>query len=66
MPPALCTCQRTYLPQGIVMGHSMRPEHTRACSLNGFYLLLGITHLFPHNELVYLQYTAVATNTRAD
>ena len=29
-------------------------------------LLLGITHLFPHNELVHLPYIAVATNTRAD
>ena len=28
--------------------------------------LLGITHLFPHNELVHLPYIAVATNTRAD
>ena len=26
----------------------------------------GITHLFPHNELVPLPYIAVATNTRAD
>ena len=29
-------------------------------------LVLGITHLFPHNELVHLPYIAVATNTRAD
>ena len=28
--------------------------------------LLGITQLFPHNELVHLPYIAVATNTRAD
>ena len=28
--------------------------------------VLGITHLFPHNELVYLPYIAVATNTRAE
>ena len=28
--------------------------------------LLGIIHFFPHNELVYLPYIAVATNTRAD
>ena len=28
--------------------------------------MLGITHLFPHNELVHLPYIAVATNTRAD
>ena len=27
--------------------------------------LLGITHLFPHNELVHLLYIAGATNTRA-
>ena len=27
---------------------------------------MGITHLFPHNELVLLPYIAVATNTRAD
>ena len=31
-----------------------------------YYYLLGITHLFPHNELVHLPYIAVATNTRAD
>ena len=31
-----------------------------------FLLLLGITHLFPHNELVHLPYIAVATNTRVD
>ena len=30
------------------------------------YLLLGITKLFPHNELVHLPYIAVATNTKAD
>ena len=29
-------------------------------------LMLGITQLFPHNELVHLPYIAVATNTRAD
>ena len=29
-------------------------------------VLLGITHLCPHNELVHLPYIAVATNTRAD
>ena len=28
--------------------------------------VLGITHLFLHNELVHLPYIAVATNTRAD
>ena len=28
--------------------------------------VLGITHLFPHNELVHLPYIAVANNTRAD
>ena len=28
--------------------------------------MLGITHLFPYNELVHLPYIAVATNTRAD
>ena len=28
--------------------------------------MLGITHLFPHNELVHLPYIVVATNTRAD
>ena len=28
--------------------------------------MLGITHLFPHNELVNLPYIAVATNSRAD
>ena len=28
--------------------------------------LLGITHLFPHNEVVHLPYIAVTTNTRAD
>ena len=28
--------------------------------------LLGITHPFPHNELVHLPYIAVATNTRAN
>ena len=28
--------------------------------------LLGITHLFPHNELAHLPYIGVATNTRAD
>ena len=27
------------------------------------YFLLGITHLFPNNELVHLPYIAVATNT---
>ena len=27
--------------------------------------MLGITHLFPHNELVHLPHIAVATNTRA-
>ena len=26
----------------------------------------GITHLYPHIELVHLPYIAVATNTRAD
>ena len=30
------------------------------------HFVLGITHLFLHNELVYLTYIAVATNTRAD
>ena len=29
-------------------------------------IMLGITHLFPHNEIVHLPYIAVATNTRAD
>ena len=29
-------------------------------------VMLGITHLFPRNELVHLPYVAVATNTRAD
>ena len=29
-------------------------------------LLLGITHIFPHNKLVNQTYIAVATNTRAD
>ena len=28
--------------------------------------VLGITHLFPHNELVHRPYIAVATNTRVD
>ena len=28
--------------------------------------VLGITHLFLHNELVHLPYIAVATNTRVD
>ena len=28
-------------------------------------LLLGITHLSPHNELVHLPYIAIATNTSA-
>ena len=28
--------------------------------------VLGITHLFPYNELAHLPYIAVATNTRAD
>ena len=28
------------------------------------YVLLGITHLIPHNELVHLPHIAVATNTR--
>ena len=28
-----------------------------------FYIVLGITHLYPHNELVHLPYIAVATNT---
>ena len=28
--------------------------------------MFGITHLFPHNELVHLPYVAVATNTRVD
>ena len=30
------------------------------------YIPLGITHLYPHNELVHLPYIAVATNTKAD
>ena len=29
-------------------------------------LVLSITHLFPHSELVHLPYIAVATNTKAD
>ena len=33
---------------------------------NSLSWLLGITHLFPHNELVHLPYIPVATNTRAD
>ena len=33
---------------------------------NNIYHMLGITHLFPHNELVHLPYIAVAINTRAD
>ena len=28
--------------------------------------VLGITHLFPHNEIVHLPYIAVAINSRAD
>ena len=27
--------------------------------------MLGITHLFPHNEVVHLPYIAVATNTQS-
>ena len=30
------------------------------------WVLLGITHLFPHNELVHLPFIAVAIKTRAD
>ena len=31
-----------------------------------YLVMLGITHLFPHNELVHLRNIAVAANTRAD
>ena len=31
-----------------------------------WWYMLGITHLFPHNELVHLPYIAIATNTKAD
>ena len=30
------------------------------------FLLLGITHFFPHNELVHQPYIAVTTNTSAN
>ena len=46
----------------VELGYPMRYGLTLA----DFYYLLGITHLFPHNELVHLPYIAVATNTRAD
>ena len=31
-----------------------------------FDILLGITHLFPQNQLAHLSYIAVATNSRVD
>ena len=45
-----------------------KPNQTKHNTVSNWrsFLVSGITHLFPHNELVHLPYIAVATNTRVD